>query len=123
MDYTILGYALFLVVIFVICFGGVFLKRKFKIKDSELELAKQIINGANYIASTTNFAYKGQLSEVVKLCILSINAVESYADFNTIEAKKSFIKEKALIMCNDYNIKTDHELNMIVDGLVDYFVK
>jgi hypothetical protein len=124
MDY-IINLGIYLVIcagILGIVFGGVYLKKKFNIKDSEIELSKTIIDLIVYLANKSEFKVKSDITTVAKYVLLAISIIEEFESTATIEEKKQLISEEALAICEENGIVLDKELIGLVNEIVDYFV-
>jgi hypothetical protein len=106
-----------------ICIGGLYLKKKFNIKDSDIELASKIIEVLNYIIKKGNFKFSGQVDLVVKYTLEAISFVEEFENVDAISQKKSLVEEEALQICKENGLEPDMELVKLVNEIVDYFVK
>jgi hypothetical protein len=106
-----------------VAIGGVYLKKKFVIKDSEIDLGKKIIGLLVYIAQKGNFKYKGDVTVIAKYVLEAINFVDEFETAETIDIKKELVSEEALQICKENGVNVDPELIQIIDSIVDYFVK
>jgi len=102
---------------------GIYLKKKFNIKDEEIDLGKKLIGLLVYIAKNSKIKYSGNIDIVAKYVIDAIDFVDEYEDAGTIEGKKDLVSEKALAICRENGIKVDPELVNLVDDIVDYFIQ
>ena len=106
-----------------IIFGATYLKKKFNIKDSEIELGEKVINLLVYITSKSNFKYSGDLKLIAKYVLDAIDFVNEIEDAVSIEEKKALVENEALEICIYNGLKIDNELVQIVSEIVDFFVK
>lgn len=110
-------------VIIAIMIGGVYLKKKFNIKNSEIVLGEKIIGLLVYIVEKGNFKYSGDVTVVAKYVIQAVDFINSSETYTDIAQKKQAIEDEALRICKDNNINVDPELVGLVSDITDYFVK
>jgi hypothetical protein len=118
----ILIYLGILIAVGGICFGGIYLKKKYNIQNDELEFAKMLVKAVSFVASKTNFAYKGELDVVGEYVLMAIEDVEKFETFTTIKEQKEFVMQTAYSICEKNGIKVDKELEEVIKYFVDYFV-
>jgi hypothetical protein len=116
-------YLLVLAGIFGVVFVVTFLKRKFGIKDEEIDLAYNIINFIQYIAKKSDFKYSGDIATVTRYVLLAISICEDLEEADTIEEKKELAINEALLICEVNGVNLDQELVGLVNEIIDYFVK
>lgn len=109
--------------VFLVAFGGVYLKKKFNINKEEIEFMKLILDTIDYITSKTEFKYKIAISVVVEYVMEAINFVDEYEVIENEEDRKQKIKDKALEICAYYGIEVDEGFIQIVDDIIDYLLK
>jgi hypothetical protein len=121
----IINFGLFTLVVAVIvgiAISGVYLKRKFNIKDSEIEFGQKIIKLLSYLASKTGFSFSGDIEIVAKYVLDAIDFVQEFDRPTSIDEKRSLISEKTLQICTENNITVDTELVNAINEIVDYFI-
>ena len=106
-----------------IAWGGIYIKRKLNISDAEIELGKNIISVVDYIFQNGDIEYKGTVSIIIKYVKESIDFVDEYDNVVDIRQKKELVEDMALRLCEDNGIKMSPELVVLVDNIIDYFVK
>lgn len=112
-----------LLLIGLIGFGGIWLKRRLNIRDDENTLLKLILQVANHVTSLFEFKFKYGVSTVIVYCLEAVDFIEKLEDVSDIEIKIELIKEKALIICEKNNIPLDGGTIEIVDEIVNYLVE
>jgi hypothetical protein len=115
-------YLLILAGIFGVVFLITYLKRKFGIKDEEINLAYNIISFIQYIAKKSDFKYSGDIATVTRYVLLAISISEEIEDADTIEEKKESAINEALLICEANGIELEPELINLVNEIIDYFV-
>lgn len=108
--------------IFGVVFGGVYLKKKFNIKDSEIELSKLIVQLVVHLAKKGEFKFSGDIETVAKYVIIAFDIVEEYEQTFTIEEKKDLIASEAMDICEDNGIVVDVETIELISNIIDYFI-
>lgn len=121
----ILYSVLILLGVFAVGFLGVYLKRKKRIEDSDLEMFRLIIRMSDHIVKTFDkIKYKGELSKIMKYVIEAIDFVLEYEDIPETELvmKKDLIMVKTREICEREGIVVDDELFEIIDESIDFAI-
>lgn len=110
--------------IFITGFSVLFiwLKSKFNLQQSDLQVIQLILQVVDYISSKTTISFKKGISTVIKYCFDALKFVENFENVKDIEEKKSLIKEKTLSICYENNILVDKEIILLVDLIIDYLI-
>jgi hypothetical protein len=116
----ILIYLGILVGIIGIAFLGVYLKKKFNLKDSDVQFLQLILEICDYITSKIEFKYQEGVSVVVEYCLQAVSFVEMFDDIEDLEQKIIICKEKAIEACVDNGFEVDNGLIEIIDQVIDY---
>ena len=116
----ILIYSGVLILIGLISFGGVWLKRKFQLKEQETELLYLILQVANFITQKIEFKYQDGVATIVGYCLEAWTFVEDFENITDTETKIQIIKDKAIEICEEHNIFLDTGVIEIVDMVIDY---
>jgi hypothetical protein len=106
-----------------VAIGGIWLRRRFNIKNADLELAQLILQVIDLLVAKGNIKYKGEISIVVNYVIEAITFVNKFDEVDSIHQQKEFISEKALKIAEENGIKPDQALVELIDQIVDYFIK
>ena len=86
-------------------------------------MGKNIISVVDYIFQNGDIEYKGTVSIIIKYVKESIDFVDEYDNVVDIRQKKELVEDMALRLCEDNGIKMSPELVVLVDNIIDYFVK
>ena len=116
----ILIYVGILVGVIGIAFGGVYLKKKFDLKDSDVQFLQLILEICDYITSKIEFKYQEGVSIVVEYCLQAVSFVELFDDVESIEEKILLCKEKAAEICIDNGLSVDDGLMEIIDQVIEH---
>lgn len=116
-------YAIVVVVLFVLGFGSVYLKRKFNIKQDEIDLLNLILDVVNYLSKTIEFKYKDDVSAIVTYCFRAIVFVDDFEKIEDLDMRKLLVKEKAVSFCAEHGMDLDDGIVEIVDKIVEYIFK
>lgn len=108
--------------IFGVIFLITFLKRKFNIKNEEINLAHNIIDLILYLTKKSDFKYSEDIVTVARYVFLAIEITEKYEIADSIDEKKQLISEEALAICESNGITLNQEVIGLVNEIVDYFV-
>jgi len=103
--------------------GGIWLRRRYNIKDADLELAQLILSVVDLVVSKGNIKFKGEISIVVNYCIEAIVFINEFETVDSIRQQKELVSEKALKICEENGIKPDLALVELIDQIVNYFIK
>ena len=118
-----LYYVLFILVIGGVGFGGIWIKRKFNIKEEETTLLMLILEVIGYITANFEFKIKEGLSRIVVYCMEAITFVEEFEDINDLESKLEIIKDMAFEICHEHDIDlTDGVAIELIDRIVGVFI-
>lgn len=109
-------------IIFGVGIGGIYLKKKFNVKDDDIAFGQKIIKLLAYLASKTGFSFSGDIELVAKYVLEAIDFVQEFDRPTSIDEKRSLISEKTLQICTENNITVDTELINAINEIVDYFV-
>jgi len=121
----ILYSVLILAGIFAIGFAGVYFKKKYNVKDSDLEMFQLILKMSDHVVATFNqIKYKGEISKIMKYVIEAIDFVLEYEDIEEHELimKKDLIMVKTREICAREGIELDDELFEIIDESIDFAI-
>lgn len=118
-----LYYALFLIVIGAISFGGVWLKRKYNIKDDENKLLHLMLQIANFITQKVDFKYQQGLVTVINYALEALAFVENFEEIQDIQEKILIIKDKAIEICEENKLEIDDGTIEIIDMIIDYLLE
>lgn len=119
-----LYYVLFILVIGGVGFGGIWIKRKFNIKEEEAVLLELILEIVGYITANFEFKVKEGLSKIVLYCLAAITFVEKFEQINDLEIKLELIKDKALDICEERDIYLDDGIVVeLIDRIVEYLFR
>jgi len=102
---------------------GIWLRRRFNIKDSEIELAKLILQVVDLIVAKGNVKYKGEISVVINYVIEGIKFVNEFEQVDSIHQQKELVAEKALSICEENGITPDQAVVELIDQVIEYFIK
>lgn len=116
----ILIYLGILIGIIGIGFGGVYLKKKFDIKNSDIEFLQLILEVCDYITSKFEFKYKKGISLIIEKCLEAIMFVEKIESIEDIEQKIILCKEKAIELCMECGIDIEDGTPEIIDKIIKY---
>lgn len=112
-----------LILLGLISFGGVWLKRKFQLKEQETELLYLILQVANFITQKIEFKYQDGVATIVGYCLEALTYVEEFEQITDIDTKIQVIKDKAIEICEKNNIPLDDGTIEITDMIIDYLVE
>lgn len=115
-------YTSILLGVFLVAFGGLYLKKKFNIHKEDMEFMALVLSTVDYITSKTTFTYKVAISNVVQYIIQAIEFIDMYEDIEDETTKKQKVKETALQICADNGIEVDDKFVVIVDDIIDYIL-
>ena len=103
--------------------GGIWLRRRYNIKDADLELAQLILSVVDLVVAKGNIKFKGEISVVVNYCIEAITFINEFETIDSIRQQKELVSAKVLKICEENGIKPDLALVELIDQIVDYFIK
>ena len=110
-------------VLFLIGSGGVYLKRKFDIKDAELEFVGLLMEVVDFITQQFEYKYKDDVTKIVQYVIEALLYIEQFEATSDVQLKRDLIREKALIIAENEGIDLESgEVIEIVDRIVDYLM-
>lgn len=117
-------YAGVVLVLFVIGFGGVFLKRRFDLKSEEMEFIRLVLDTVNYITKQFEFKLKDDVTKIVQYSFEALAFVEKYEQAEEdIEIKKVLVLEKAIEICEREGVDLDDGAVIeLVERIVSYIL-
>lgn len=117
---TNLWYILIIIAIAAICYGIVYLYRKFKITPDEKALIKLIAQTTKYANKQFEYKNKERVSLVIDYTCQALFLIDNFEELKTQQEKKELIKAKALEICKKNNVEPDTETIEIVGDVCDY---
>lgn len=120
MMWDTLYYVLIFIGIIGLGAGSIYLKRKFNLKDNEVELMRVILKVVDFIAKNFEFKFNDNVSEIVKYSFDALEFVEEYEEIEDNLAKLELVKQKAFKICVENGITTDPGTVEIVDKVAEY---
>lgn len=119
----LLIYAGVVVALFALGAIGIYVKRKFDLKNEEVYLIRLILDTVDYITKQFEVKYKDDISRIVEYCFIALDFVEVYSLEDNIEIKKDLVRDKAIDICEKEGINLeDGTVIEIVDKIVDYIL-
>lgn len=95
-------------------------KRKYNIKDDELNMAMLVISVIKYITSQFKFNNSELVEKVLYYVIEAMAVIQEY-DGLPIEERNELIRNEAIEICKLEGIVVDDEIVELIDGILKYF--
>lgn len=116
-----LYYILAVAGLFALGYGAIWLKRKYNIKETEVDTVKLMLEVVDFITQQFEFKYDDKVSAVVKYCFEAMLFVEEFEGLEGNYAIKiEVIQEKALDLMEKNGITIDNGTDEIVERVVEY---
>lgn len=103
------------------CFG-IYLKKKFNLKEEDIQHLGCVLDITNYINKNFEYKFKKNVSLIIQYFILAIKHIEDFDDGLTIEEMKVLSVNKAKQICSIHGIEIDEKFEEIIDKTIDYIL-
>lgn len=117
-----MDYILIVIVVSLIAFAGVCIKRKLNIQEQEIRLIKLILEVVDYISKELDFKHD-KISLITKYTLESLLFVEEFETTYDIEMKKQLVIDKAIEICAENKIEVTSETYVIVEKIADFLIE
>lgn len=114
---------LFYVLFVAAVVGLIFLGRLLKVKDSETQFAKLIIEVVDLINKKLEWTYSGELSTVIQYAVMALNIVEETNDCTDYATLKEIVKNKTIEICVLNEIEVDDDFVNLLGNIVDILIE
>lgn len=103
--------------------GLIFLGRLLKVKDSETQFAKLLLEIVDHVNSRVQWEYSGKLTVVINYSIMALNIVEETNDCTDYDTLKEIVKNKAIEICALNEIEVDDDFVNLLGNIVDILIE
>lgn len=103
--------------------GLIFLGRLLKVKDSEAQFGKLVLEIVDIINSKVEWKYSGKLTVVIDYAIMALNIVEETNDCTDYNKLKELVKNKATEICVLNGIEVDDDFVNLLGNIVDILIE